>query len=96
MNRAQRRKLGIKKKPYLEKKIGRKFEKVLIPNGQEICEKQLFSLIDNIKETEIANSHIDGFLPQIFEMFSTIDISSFLGSQGMDPYAVNSGSLSES
>ena len=54
---------------YLEKKIGRKFEKVLIPNGQEICEKQLFSLIDNIKETEIANSHIDGFLPQIFEMF---------------------------
>ena len=54
---------------YLEKKIGRKFEKVLIPNGQEICEKQLFSLIDNIKETEIANSHIDGFLPQIFDMF---------------------------
>jgi ATP-dependent RNA helicase DeaD len=54
---------------YLEKKIGRKFEKILIPNGQEICEKQLFSLIDNIKETEIANSHIDGFLPQIFEMF---------------------------
>ncbi len=54
---------------YLEKKIGRKFEKVSIPNGQEICEKQLFSLIDNIKETEIANSHIDSFLPQIFDMF---------------------------
>lgn len=54
---------------YLEKKIGRKFEKVSIPNGQEICEKQLFSLIDNIKETEITNSHIDSFLPQIFDMF---------------------------
>jgi len=33
---------------YLERKIGRKFEKVDIPNGQEICQKQLFSLIDNI------------------------------------------------
>ncbi|MDA8930355.1 helicase C-terminal domain-containing protein, partial [Bacteroidia bacterium] len=54
---------------YLEKKIGRKFEKVDIPNGQEICEKQLFSMIDTIKETEIANSHIDSFLPQIFEKF---------------------------
>ena len=54
---------------YLEKKIGRKFEKVDIPNGQEICEKQLFNMIDTIKETEIANSHIDSFLPQIFEKF---------------------------
>ncbi|MGB1038251.1 MAG: DEAD/DEAH box helicase [Bacteroidia bacterium] len=54
---------------YLEKKIGRKFERIDIPNGQEICEKQLFNLIDNIKETEIANSHIDSFLPQIFEKF---------------------------
>jgi ATP-dependent RNA helicase DeaD len=54
---------------YLEKKIGRKFERVDIPNGKEICEKQLFNLIDNIKETEIANSHIDSFLPQIYEKF---------------------------
>ena len=54
---------------YLERKIGRKFEQVDIPNGQEICQKQLFSMIDNIKETEIANSHIESFLPQIFEKF---------------------------
>ena len=54
---------------YLEKKIGRKFERVDIPNGKEICEKQLFNLIDNIKETEIANSHMESFLPQIFAKF---------------------------
>lgn len=54
---------------YLEKKIGRKFEKIAIPGGKEICEKQLFNLIDNIKETEISNSHISSFLPQIYEMF---------------------------
>lgn len=54
---------------YLEKKIGRKFERIDIPGGKEICQKQLFNLIDNIKETEIANSHIDSFLPQIFEKF---------------------------
>jgi ATP-dependent RNA helicase DeaD len=54
---------------YLEKKIGRKFERVDIPGGKEICEKQLFNLIDNIKETEIANSHMESFLPQIFAKF---------------------------
>ncbi|MFT5056239.1 MAG: ATP-dependent RNA helicase DeaD, partial [Pseudoalteromonas distincta] len=54
---------------YLEKKIGRKFERVDIPGGKEICQKQLFNLIDNIKETQIANSHMESFLPQIFEKF---------------------------
>jgi len=54
---------------YLEKKIGRKFERVDIPGGNEICESQLFHLINNIVETDIANPHIEKFLPQIYSLF---------------------------
>jgi ATP-dependent RNA helicase DeaD len=55
---------------YLEKKIGRKFEKIDIPGGKEICEKQLFHLINNIIETEVMSTQIERFLPQINEMFA--------------------------
>jgi ATP-dependent RNA helicase DeaD len=54
---------------YLEKKIGRKFERIDIPGGNEICESQLFHLINNIVETDIANPHIEKFLPQIYSLF---------------------------
>lgn len=53
----------------LEKKIGRRFDRVPIPGGQEICESQLFHLINNVLEREITNNHIDPFLPQIYEKF---------------------------
>ena len=54
---------------YLEKKIGRKFDRIPIPGGKEICESQLFHLINNVIETEITNNHIDPYLPQIYEKF---------------------------
>lgn len=54
---------------YLEKKIGRKFERIEIPGGKEICEKQLFHLINNIIDTEISNKQIDRFMPQVYELF---------------------------
>ncbi len=55
---------------YLEKKIGRKFDRIPIPGGQEICQSQLFHLINNVLETEITNNHIEEFLPQIYDMFN--------------------------
>lgn len=56
----------------IEKKIGRKFDRMLIPGGKEICENQLFHLIDNIINTEIVDNQIDRFLPQVYEMFNDI------------------------
>jgi ATP-dependent RNA helicase DeaD len=53
----------------MEKKIGRRFERVEIPGGKEICEKQLFHLINNIIEIEISDKQIDRFLPQVYELF---------------------------
>ncbi len=43
------------------------FEKALIPNGTEICERQLFSLVDKIQQTEVNEKRIAKFLPDIYE-----------------------------
>lgn len=57
---------------YIEKKIGRKFDRMPIPGGKEICENQLFHLIDNIINTEIVDNQIDRFLPQVYELFDSM------------------------
>jgi ATP-dependent RNA helicase DeaD len=56
----------------LEKKVGQKFEEALVPNGREICENQLFSLIDKIKDIEVNEEQIKSYLPQILEKFETV------------------------
>ena len=49
----------------LERKIGKPFEKVHIPTGADICEKQLFSLIDRICNIEVNESQIDKYMSLI-------------------------------
>ena len=56
----------VRKISSIEKKIQKKFEKKEIPSGEEICEKQLFHLANNIAETEI-NHEIDVHLPKLNE-----------------------------
>lgn len=51
----------------IEKTIKQKFEHKLVPSGKEICEKQLFSLIDRMEKVEVNESQIDEFLPVIFK-----------------------------
>lgn len=48
-----------------ENKVGKKFEQMLVPTGAEICEKQLFSMIDKMKEVEVDEPRISQFLPAI-------------------------------
>ena len=50
----------------IEKKINRPFEKTNIPSGREICERQLFSMVDKMERVDIANDEIDSFLPVIY------------------------------
>lgn len=38
-----------------------------VPGGKEICEKQLFHLIDKIEKIEVNQEQINGFLPAIYE-----------------------------
>lgn len=51
----------------IEKFAGVKFERAQIPNGSQICERQLFSLVDKIGKTEVDEKRIAKFLPDIYE-----------------------------
>ncbi|MBC8321101.1 MAG: DEAD/DEAH box helicase [Bacteroidetes bacterium] len=51
----------------VEKMIGRKFDKLLVPSGKEICEKQLFKLVENVEKVEIDESQIAPFLDVIYK-----------------------------
>ena len=59
----------VRKIKSIERIIGQSFQKKEIPNGMEICEKQLFHLANEIKNTAI-NHEIDAYLPQIEEVLS--------------------------
>src|SRR5690606_4661117 len=51
----------------IEKIIGKQFEKKQIPQGAEVCEKQLFKMIDKVQNVAINEDRIAPFLPSIME-----------------------------
>ena len=53
----------------LERKVKKPFEKKLIPNGREICEIQLYNLIDKVKNVVVDNDNIIEFLPDVLKKF---------------------------
>ena len=54
----------------LEKKIGQKFERRLIPTGEQVCERRLFELINKIATYEVDES-IDTYLPTVYEQLAS-------------------------
>lgn len=46
----------------IEKNIGQKCEKLLIPTGPDICEKQLFRLIDRMENIQVNEDQISPFM----------------------------------
>jgi len=50
-----------------EKLIGKKIEFKKVPGGHEICEKQLFNLIDRMEKVDVDDSEIDPYLDVIFK-----------------------------
>lgn len=49
----------------LERMIGKKFQKKLIPSGLEICQKRIFNFIDHVEKTEVKEEQLGEFLPEI-------------------------------
>jgi len=50
----------------LERLTKRKFTKANVPNGHEICEKQLFHLVQGVHNAEVNEAEIERYLPKIF------------------------------
>jgi ATP-dependent RNA helicase DeaD len=51
----------------LEKKVGKSFEHKKVPIGEEVCEKQLFHLIDKVEWVEVDESTIEKYLDIIYK-----------------------------
>ena len=57
----------------IERKINKKFELKLVPNGKDICQKQLYNLIDKIHDIEINEKEINDFLPEVYQKLDGLD-----------------------
>jgi ATP-dependent RNA helicase DeaD len=57
----------------LERIIGKKFTKKPVPLGKDICEKQLFNLIDKFENIEVDENRIEQYLPVIYKKLEWLD-----------------------
>ncbi len=57
----------------IEKSIKKTFQHATVPTGNEICEKQLFHLIDRMEKVETDQSGIDEYLPVIFKRLEWLE-----------------------
>ncbi|NDV56076.1 ATP-dependent helicase [Parabacteroides sp. 52] len=57
----------------IERIINKKFEKGEMPSGQAICEKQLFSLVDQIEKVKVNEEEIETLMPSIFRKLEWLD-----------------------
>lgn len=57
----------------LERMTRKKFDWKKVPGGKEICEKQLFNLIDKVEKVEVDSGRIDQYLPDIYKKLEWLD-----------------------
>lgn len=57
----------------IEKKMNKKFEQGVIPSGDAICEKQLFSLVDRIEKVKVNEEEIARLLPDVFRKLDWLE-----------------------
>ncbi len=57
----------------IEKQLGKKFTTLPVPSGREICERQLFHLIDKVEKVEVDTVQVEPFLPKIYEKLEWMD-----------------------
>jgi ATP-dependent RNA helicase DeaD len=50
----------------IERMLKRKFTKILVPNGDEVCQKKLLDLVHKVKQVEVNDEEIDSFLPEVY------------------------------
>lgn len=56
----------------IERIIKKKFEKKDVPNGLDVCEKQLFNLVSKLHNVEVKDQEIESFLPAIYEQLKDL------------------------
>jgi ATP-dependent RNA helicase DeaD len=62
----------------IERGLGKKFVKVEIPTGFDVCEKQLFSIVHKIHDVEVNEQQIEQYLPRIMDEFKDLTKEDFI------------------
>lgn len=57
----------------IERISGVKFSRAQVPTGKEICQAQLYALIDKVVKVEVNEQQIEPFLPEIYKKFEELD-----------------------
>ncbi|HCN84078.1 MAG TPA: ATP-dependent RNA helicase, partial [Sphingobacteriaceae bacterium] len=57
----------------IERNIGKQFTKAEIPNGFDVCEKQLFALVHKVHNVEVNQEQIEQYIPRIMDEFKDLD-----------------------
>ncbi len=57
----------------LQKITGKDFARQMVPNGRQICEKQLFNLVDRVENIEVNEEEISDFLPVVYKKLEWLD-----------------------
>ncbi len=50
----------------IERNLKRRFTKINIPTGDEVCQKKLMEFVHKLKTVEVNEEEIDSFLPEVF------------------------------
>ena len=58
---------------FIEKAIGKTFVQGTMPTGTQICEKQLYKVMDDLERIQVNEEQIEGFLPEIFRRLDWMD-----------------------
>jgi ATP-dependent RNA helicase DeaD len=68
--------LHLKEKGRLkdvERMLGKKMEQKPVPSGRDICEKQLFNLVDKVENVEVNTGQIENYLKVIYKKLEWLD-----------------------
>lgn len=57
----------VQKIRQIEKMIKTKFERVMVPTGQEVCERRVLNIVHRLREVSLAENEIANFLPAVYE-----------------------------
>jgi len=50
----------------VERSLKRKFSKISVPTGDEVCQNKLLALVHKVKQVEVNEEEIDSFLPEVY------------------------------
>ncbi len=62
----------------IERMLNKKMEPKPVPTGRDICEKQLFNLVDKVENVEVNTTNIEDYLQVIYKKLEWLDRESLI------------------